>query len=134
MSTGFAGKMMPYLSYFLYAQIVLLALAALMGAVLIIRRILTQQPLEGDPAYTKERIALELTTEITRLRDLRNRIFPGFEATKEGGAVEVTAASAIPLTDEDKARIQKELDEKYGIQIKDLEVFFLCMYGGFKVK
>lgn len=75
--TSLAAKLMPYFSYFLYAQLLLLCLAVLVGCVLVIKRLLGRPTFAGDPSYDYEKIAREMDTEIERLEELRNRILPG---------------------------------------------------------
>lgn len=113
---GMAAKLLPHLSTLFYAQMILLCAAVLVGAVLILRRQLKRQPLEGDPAYTREKIASELTTEIARLRDLRSRIMPELvvdDAVAAGPQVTTTAATAAPMSADEKAKLAAEVEAKF---------------------
>jgi len=65
------------------AQIVLFALAILVGGFLILRRVSRRPPLDSQILEEKEKLAAEIHTEILRLRDLRDRLFDGFGEAAE---------------------------------------------------
>lgn len=114
--------MPPYLMNVIFAEFVLLGIATLVGAVLLIRHILREEPLEGDPAYTKEKIAWELTQEIERLKELRTRIHPAFATPKEEVAAPATTAEpAVALTPDERAKLEKDLEAKFTEKIEGLE-------------
>lgn len=113
--------MPPYLMNVIFAEFILLGIATLVGAVLLIRHILREEPLEGDPAYTKEKIAWELTQEIERLKELRTRIHPAFAAPKDEVAAPTTGEPAVALSADDRAKLEKDLEAKFAEQIATLE-------------
>lgn len=108
MTTALAAKLMPYFSYFLYAQLLLLCLAVLVGSILLIMRILGRPALNGDARYDKEKIAREIDVEIDRLEDLRHRILPG-ERTRS-----ISAVSAEPAPfDPNSPAVEALFEERY---------------------
>lgn len=112
-SPTLVGKLLPYLSYFLYAQLALLCAAILVGIGIFLSRVLRKQSIEGDPNYTKERIAIEIHAEITRLRDLRDRIHPGFAKDAEAGGPAQVVTVTQPMTAEAKAALEAEIEKKF---------------------
>jgi hypothetical protein len=121
MASTLTSKLLPYLSYFIYGQVILVGLVLIAGFLILIRRAMNKTPFEGDPAYAREKIAFELTSEINRLRGLRNRIHPGFEAEAEGGGAVVTAPVDTAALE---AEIAKRFEDKFAAQqarIEELE-------------
>jgi hypothetical protein len=92
--TLLADSFLPYLSYLIYGQIALIALAIFVGGLLILRRLIRKQPADGGVILEKERLAAEIDEEVRRLTELRDRLDSSFRTRAEGdGAM---AASPIP--------------------------------------
>ncbi len=74
MLSELVAKLMPHLSFIIYAEVMLLCMAILAGCFFVLKKILTRPTFEGDPAYDYERIAQEIEQEIARLENLRLRL------------------------------------------------------------
>ncbi len=81
--TLLADSFLPYLSYLIYGQILLIALAILVGGFLILRRLVRKQPADGGLILEKERLAAEIDEEVRRLSDLRDRLDSSFKGRSE---------------------------------------------------
>lgn len=119
MTTALAAKLMPYFSYFLYAQLLLLCLAVLVGSILLIKRILGRPVLSGDARYDKEKIAREIDVEIDRLEDLRHRILPGERVRKVAGD-----AAGPAVIDPNSPEVEALFEERYRQKTEALKADF----------
>ncbi len=67
----------PHLPLLLYLQIIVFALAILVGGFLLLRRLARKAPIETQILEEKEKLAAEIHEEILRLKELRDRLFEG---------------------------------------------------------
>ncbi len=111
MTPDLATKLMPYLSYFLYAQLMLICSLVIVGGILVLKRVMKKQPFEGDVEFDHERIAAELNTEIARLRDLRNRLYPSKDPIDPNAV----------MSPEDMAALRVSIEKDYKDKIEKLE-------------
>jgi hypothetical protein len=102
-------KFQPLLPYLIYGQIILLAAAILVGGFLVLRRLSRKQPIEGQILEEKEKLAAEINEEIIRLRELRDRLFDGFQEAPESTGV---GAKTIHQTVKTEIRDNPELLKK----------------------
>jgi len=119
MLSQLVGKLMPHLSVIIYAEIMLLCLAILVGCFFILKKVISRPNFEGDPAYDYERIANEIEQEIARLENLRLRL------GGKKGKVDLENLGSDPAMNAAKTMSTAELDalveERYKSQFDELK-------------